>query len=335
VDIWSSTKLSLYRCPIEDVDVGDPTRRVRQSAELAESSGFALSSSKARTSFLPAKLGTRIAVLMTAGHHHLAARHRPAARSSHQMFTRLAHPIHIATALLLLAINSAWAAEINVAVAANFTEPAKEIAAAFKQNTGHTAVLSFGASGQFYSQITQGAPFQVFLSADAARPKKLVDDGLAVPDSRFTYAIGKLVLWSKTPGLVQGEATLKSAVFGKLSICNPVAAPYGAAAVEVMKSLGVYDAMQPKLVEGATITQAYQFVETGNAELGFVALSQLSGNDSGSRWLVPQELYAPIRQDAVLLKTGDEAAIAFISFLRSVEARAIVERYGYMLDGQS
>ncbi|HVX74721.1 MAG TPA: molybdate ABC transporter substrate-binding protein [Bradyrhizobium sp.] len=245
--------------------------------------------------------------------------------------------IQFAVALLMLTAGHAQAGEINVAVAANFTEPAKEIAAAFKQKTGHDAVLSFGASGQFYSQITQGAPFQVFLSADDSRPKKLVDDGLAVPDSRFTYAIGKLVLWSKTPNLVKGEETLKAATFAKLSICNPAAAPYGVAAVEAMKSLHVYEAMQPKLVEGATITQAYQFVETGNAELGFVALSQLTGNDSGSRWLVPQELYHPIRQDAVLLKSGvaNQAAPAFMSFLKSPEARAIIAKYGYVLDGQS
>jgi molybdate transport system substrate-binding protein len=245
--------------------------------------------------------------------------------------------LQLVAALVSFAAGQAQAAEINVAVAANFTEPAKEIAVAFKQRTGHDAVLSFGSSGQFYSQITQGAPFHVLLSADDARPKKLVEDGLAVPESRLTYAIGKLVLWSKTPDLVKGEETLKAAAFAKLSICSPAAAPYGAAAVEAMKSLHVYEALQPKLVEGATITQAYQFVETGNAELGFVALSQLKGNEAGSRWLVPQDLYSPIRQDAVLLKsgTGNEAANAFMSFLRSTEARAIIEKYGYMLDGQS
>jgi len=229
------------------------------------------------------------------------------------------------------------AAQTNVAVAANFTDAAKEIAAAFKAKTGHEAVLSFGASGQFYTQITQGAPFQVFLSADDARPKKLVDDGLAVPGSNFTYAIGKLVLWSKTPGLVKGKETLVAASFSKLSICNPVAAPYGAAAMETMKSLKVLETLQPKLVEGATITQAYQFVETGNAELGFVALSQLTAPETGSHWLVPQELYSPIRQDAVLLKSGasNEAATGFIAFLRSPEARAIIEKFGYALDRQS
>ena len=243
----------------------------------------------------------------------------------------------VGIAAWVLTSTSVPAAQTNVAVAANFTEPAKEIAAAFKQKTGHDAVLSFGASGQFYTQITQGAPFQVLLSADDARPKKLIDDGLAMPGSRFTYAIGKLVLWSKTPGLVTGEATLKAATFAKLSICNPAAAPYGAAAVETMKSLKVLEQLQPKLVEGATITQAYQFVETGNADLGFVALSQLTGPTSGSRWVVPQELYSPIRQDAVLLASGasNEAAAGFIAFLKTSETRAIIEKYGYVLDGQS
>ncbi len=229
------------------------------------------------------------------------------------------------------------AAQTNVAVAANFTEAAKEIAAAFKAKTGHEAVLSFGASGQFYTQITQGAPFQVFLSADESRPEKLIEDGLAVPDSRFTYAIGKLVLWSKTPDLVKGEETLKIASIAKLAIINPVAAPYGAAAVETMKSLKIYDTLKPKIVEGATVTQALQFVETGNAEIGFVSLSQLTRRETGSRWLVPQELYSPIRQDAVLLKSGasNEAATGFIAFLRSPEARTIIEKFGYALDGQS
>jgi molybdate transport system substrate-binding protein len=242
----------------------------------------------------------------------------------------------VASALALLGAGNALAAQTNVAVAANFTEAAKEIAAAFKQKTGHEAVLSFGASGQFYTQISQGAPFQVFLSADDSRPKKLVEDGLAVPESRFTYAIGKLVLWSRTPDFVKGEATLRAGAFVKLSICNPTAAPYGAAAVEVMKSLKLYDALQPKLVEGASVTQAFQFVETGNAELGFVALSQLAGNETGSRWVVPQNLYAPIRQDAVLLKNGasNAAAAGFIAFLKGPEARSIIEKYGYLTGEQ-
>lgn len=233
--------------------------------------------------------------------------------------------------IFTLAAQHAGAAQTNVAVAANFTDAAKEIAAAFKAKTGHEAILSFGSSGQLFTQITQDAPFQLFLSADDERPKKAVADGLGVPGSVFTYAIGKLVLWSKQPGLVKGEATLKSADFNKLSICNPVAAPYGAAAVETMRSLKLYDALQPKFVVGANITQAYQFVETGNAEIGFVALSQVVDDKSGSRWMVPQNLYAPIRQDAVLLKKGasNEAATAFMGFLKGPEATAIIERYGY------
>lgn len=239
----------------------------------------------------------------------------------------------IAAALGLAAVLIAGpvsAAQTNVAVAANFTEAAKEIAAAFKAKTGHEAILSFGASGQFYTQITQDAPFQIMLSADDERPKKLVEDGLGIADSRFTYAIGKLVLWSKTDGFVKGEETLKGGQFAKISIANPAAAPYGAAAIETMKALKVYDALQPKVVQGNSIAQAFQFVDTGNAELGFVALSQVI-NASGSRWMVPQDLYTPIRQDAVLLKKGadNEAAKAFMTFLKGPEARAIIEKYGY------
>ena len=237
-------------------------------------------------------------------------------------------------ALLLLtgfAAHPATAAQTNVAVAANFTEAAKEIAAAFKAKTGDDAVLSFGATGQLYTQITQAAPFEILLSADDERPRKAVADGLAVAGSPFTYAIGKLVLWSKSPGLVKGEDTLKDATFSKLSICNPQAAPYGEAAVETMRSLKLEDALKPKLVMGANISQAFQFVDSGNAELGFVALSQLTGKSEGSRWLVPQELYKPIRQDAVLLNKGanNPAAVGFLQFLKGPEAHAIIEKYGY------
>lgn len=230
------------------------------------------------------------------------------------------------------------AAQTNVAVAANFTDAAKDIATAFKQKTGHEAVLSFGASGQLYTQITQDAPFEVLLSADQERPKKAADDGFGVADSRFTYAVGKLVLWSKNPDVVKGPDTLKDpAAFTKLSICNPTAAPYGEAAVEAMTSLKLYDALKPKLVVGANIAQAFQFVDSGNAELGFVALSQLAKNPGGSRWTVPQDLYKPIRQDAVLLKkgAGNEAATAFMTFLKGPDAHVIIERYGYALGDQS
>jgi molybdate transport system substrate-binding protein len=239
--------------------------------------------------------------------------------------------------VLALVAGGARAEQVNVAVAANFTDPAREIAAAFKQKTGHDALLSFGSSGQFYTQITEGAPFQVFLSADVERPQKLVDEGLGMAESGFTYAIGKLVLWSQDPNLVKGEDTLRSGTFTKLSICDPAAAPYGAAAVETMKSLKLYETLKPKFVVGANISQAFQFVATSNAELGFVALSQLTRNDKGSRWMVPQGLYAPIRQNAVLLKKGanNPAAIAFMSFLKGPEAIAIITQYGYVLDRQS
>ena len=226
----------------------------------------------------------------------------------------------------------ARARDVPVAVAANFTEPAKEIAAAFKTATGDTAVLSFGASGQFYTQISHGAPFEVFLSADADRPKKTEADGFAVASTRFTYAVGKLVLYSKTPGLVDGAgAVLASDRFQKLSIADPASAPYGAAAIQTLQHLHLYDAVKPKIVQGASITQAYQFVATGAAELGFVALSQVINEPGGSRWLVPSDDYAPIEQDAVLLKTGetDPAARAFLQFLKGPQARAIIKRYGY------
>ncbi|MFO1097051.1 MAG: molybdate ABC transporter substrate-binding protein [Xanthobacteraceae bacterium] len=233
-----------------------------------------------------------------------------------------------------LAGGSAFAAETNVAVAANFADAVKEIAAAFKQKTGHQAVLSFGSSGQLYTQITQDAPFQIMLSADNERPKKLVADGLAVADSRFTYAIGKLVLWSKTRDYVKGEDTLKAGAFAKLAIANPSAAPYGAAAVETLKALNLYETLQPKIVQGNNIAQTFQFIDTGNAELGFVALSQLAGEPAGSRWVVPQALYSPIRQDVVLLKKGEgnEAATAFLAFLKGPEARSIIEKFGYGID---
>lgn len=221
----------------------------------------------------------------------------------------------------------------HVAVAANFIEPAREIAALFRQKTGHEAILISGASGAFFAQITHGAPFEVFLSADEERPRLAVEQGFAVPESRFTYAIGKLVLWSRVIDVTDGEAALKAGNFNKLSIANPAAAPYGAAAVETMKALGVFDGMQGKIVQGSSIAQAFQFIDTKNAELGFVALAQLYGNNEGTRWVVPDKFHTPIRQDAVLLKNGagDEVSKAFVTFLKSPEALAIIERFGYAL----
>ncbi len=237
-------------------------------------------------------------------------------------------------ALLTSFAAPAEAGQTNVAVAANFTEPAKQIAALFKQKSGHEAILSFGASGAFLAQITHEAPFQVFLSADQDRPKAAIDAGLAVPESLFTYAIGKLVLWSKVVDVTKGDEALKAGAFSKISIANPNAAPYGTAAIETMKALGVYDALKGKIVQGSSIAQAFQFVDTRNAEVGFVALSQLFSATEGTRWEVTQNLYTPIRQDAVLLKKGadDEASKAFLEFLKGSEARAIIEKFGYGLD---
>ncbi len=235
-------------------------------------------------------------------------------------------------AFLLLPI-LARAETANVAVAANFTEPAKEIAAAFQSKTGDVVVLSFGASGNFASQISQGAPFDVLLSADEIRPKQLIATRFAVAGSSFTYAVGKLVLWSHSAGLITGADTLKAGAFNKLAIAKPEAAPYGVAAIEALKALQLYDALEPKLVQGASIAQAFQFINTGNAELGFVALSQVINNPEGSRWLVPQSLYTPIRQDAVLLSkgAGNAAAKAFLNFLKGPESRRIIEKYGYAI----
>jgi molybdate transport system substrate-binding protein len=240
-----------------------------------------------------------------------------------------------AAVLALVAIgwtSLAQAGETQIAVAANFSEPAKEIAAGFQKATGHTARLSFGPSGQFYSQISHGAPFQVFLSADEERPAKAEAEGLAVKGTRFTYAVGRLVLYSKTPGLVDSKgAVLSRGMFDKIAIADPVTAPYGAAAVETMKKRGVYDALKPKLVQGTSIAQTFQFVETGAAELGFVALSQVATVKGGSRWVVPAADHAPIVQQAVLLTTGsgEPAARAFLDYLKTPQARAIIKRYGY------
>lgn len=236
-------------------------------------------------------------------------------------------------ACLLLAVPlAARAGTVSVAVAANFAEPAREIAAAFKHDTRHDAVLSFGASGVFYTQMANGAPFEVFLSADADRPARAEADGLAVPKTRFTYAIGRLVLYSAKPGLVDANgAVLKKGNFAKIAIADPALAPYGGAAMDVMNRMGVAKSLAPKVVKGTSITQTYQFIATGAANLGFIAQSQVIAVPGGSRWLVPARLHAPIRQQAVLLRTGarNPAAIAFLRYLKSTRARAIIKRFGY------
>lgn len=237
----------------------------------------------------------------------------------------------LALAALLLRAPAVEAADTALAIAANFSDAAREIARQFEATRGHRATLSFGSTGQLFTQIGQGAPFDVFLAADQERPRLAVEQGLALAETRFTYAVGRLVLYSKDAKLVQGEPTLRGGSFQKLAIANPVTAPYGAAAVEAMRKLGVYDRLAAKLVQGNDIAQTFQFVETQNAELGFVALAQVIARSEGSRWLVPDDLHAPIRQDAVLLNRGasSAAARAFLDFLRGPEARAIVEKYGY------
>ena len=241
-------------------------------------------------------------------------------------------------AFLLLCLAGAapvFAAEARVAVAANFTAAMKEIAAAFTRDTGHTLKISYGSTGKLYAQIVNAAPFDVFLSADPARPLALVEQGRA--SRRFTYALGKLVLWSADAGRAVNEQALRRADFRHLAIANPATAPYGAAALAVLQSLGLADSLQDKLVRGENIAQTYQFVATGNAELGFVALAQLAGDERGARWRVPQTLYPPIRQDAVLLDNGSDnpAALAFMAYLKGAAARALMEDFGYAADAQT
>ena len=234
-----------------------------------------------------------------------------------------------------LAHGDAHAAEAQVAVAANFAEPIKAIAAVLHKTTGHTLKVSTGASGAFYTQIRNGAPFDVFLSADNERPEMLEKDGLAQPGTRFTYATGKLVLWSVKAGRVDGQgAVLKAADLGKVAHANPKTAPYGAAAVQVLDRLGLKQAITPRLVQGESIGQTFNFVKTGNADVGFVAMSQvLEGGrlKEGSMWVIPQTAYDPIRQDAVLLKkgAGNEAAQALLKLLQSPNIKDLIRSYGY------
>lgn len=232
---------------------------------------------------------------------------------------------------------AAFAGEAQVAVAANFTAPMKVIAADFEKASGHKAVLSFGSTGKFYSQITNGAPFDVFLAADDKTPAKLEKENGTVAGSRFTYAIGKLVLWSAKPDFVDAKAdVLKKGNFEHLSIANPKLAPYGAAAVETLASLGLLHKLEPKFVQGESISQAFNFISTGNAELGFVALSQVYEGGklkSGSGWMVPAQLHHPIRQDAVILTHGkdNQAARALVDYLKTEAAKAVIRSFGYDL----
>ena len=250
---------------------------------------------------------------------------------------------------------AAQADPVLVAVAANFAGPLAKLGEGFTAATGHTLTPVAGATGKFYSQIAAGAPFEVLLAADDETPQKLIQQGLAVAGSHFTYAIGVLVLWSATPGLVDDHgAVLAAGKFKKLAIANPKVAPYGRAAMEVLKAQGLSDAIAPKLVTAESIAQAYQFVASGNAELGFVALSQvmgagppqaherplggqaplaLGGPAMAAYWRVPASQYSAIRQDAVLLKPGEKkpAAAALLAYLKSAPAKAVIQAYGYGL----
>jgi molybdate transport system substrate-binding protein len=230
---------------------------------------------------------------------------------------------------------AARAGEITVAVAANFVRPMEAIVAQFHATTGHTARLSVGSTGRLYSQIVAGAPFDLLLAADARTPARLVDEGLARAEHRFTYAIGQLVLWSPVPGRIDADgARLAAGDWRRLAIANPKLSPYGEAAMAVLRARGLHERLAPRLVMGDSIAQAFQFVATGNADLGFVALSQVMAPGqaiTGSVWRVPPALYPPIRQDAVLLRraASKPAALALLAFLREPAARALIAGYGY------
>ena len=240
---------------------------------------------------------------------------------------------------LFLAFSSltVQAAEVQVAVAANFTAPMQKIAAEFEKDTEHRAMVSTGSTGKFYAQIRNGAPYDVFLSADTATPDNLQADGMVVEGSRFTYAVGKLVLWSAKLGFVDDQGqVLRRGQFKYLALPNPKLAPYGAAAVEVMKGMGVLETVQSKFVLGENLPQAYQFVVSGNAELGFLALSQIIKDGKmidGSVWKIPADRHTPIRQDAVMLSRAKDnpAAVALIDYLKSEKARTIIQAFGYDL----
>ena len=245
--------------------------------------------------------------------------------------------IPFALSLLAAIASPAIAAEVQVAVAANFTAPVQAIAAEFEKDTGNKVVASFGATGQFYAQIKNGAPFEVFLAADDSTPAKLEAEKAVVPGSRFTYATGNLALWSAKEGYVDDKGeVLKKNEYAHLSIANPKTAPYGLAATQVLAKLGLTQTVASKLVEGQNISQAYQFVASGNAELGFVALSQIYKDgkiSGGSAWVVPDNMHEPIKQDAVILDKGKDNPVArqFVDYLKGPKAAAVIKAYGYAL----
>jgi molybdate transport system substrate-binding protein len=222
--------------------------------------------------------------------------------------------------------------EVLVAAASNFTRPLQELARMFREQTGHELQLAFGSSGRLYAQIVNGAPYQVFLSADEEKPARLEEQGLTVPGSRITYARGRLMLWS-TSMAITGPEVLRN-LDGKLALANPELAPYGRAAEQVLENLDLRQAASGNRVLGENITQTFQFVETGNALLGFVAASQLAGSqDQANAWPVASNLHEPIRQDGVLLKRAENcsACAAFMDFLQSDQARNLIRTMGYDL----
>ena len=243
---------------------------------------------------------------------------------------------HLASLFAVLAISgAAQAGEVQVAVAANFAGPMEQLAAGFERDTGHKAIVASGATGKFYAQIRNGAPFEVLLAADDDTPARLESEGHAVAGSRFTYATGRLVLWSAKHGVVDaGGKVLGTGTYKHLALANPKTAPYGAAAVSTLHKLGLYDSVRPRIVQGENIAQAWQFASTGNAELGFVAQAQVWRDGkftAGSGWIVPATMHDPIRQDAALLSRGADnpAARALLHYLRSDKAKALIRTFGY------
>lgn len=237
--------------------------------------------------------------------------------------------------VMVLLVSTASANQATIAIASNFSAPAKAIVKAYESESGYKVQLVTGSSGVLYAQIKSGAPFHAFLSADTIKPSALIEDGLAESGSLFTYVTGTLVLWSATAGMVnQGGQVLEKGKFSHLALANPKLAPYGSAAEQVLKHLGHYESLQAKLVQGANIAQAFQFVQSGNAELGFVSFSQvvaLKPQKHGYFWVVPADFYEPIQQGAVLLDKGknNKSAIGFLRFLRSEQAQKIMRDYGY------
>lgn len=227
------------------------------------------------------------------------------------------------------------AGEVQVAAAANLARPMEKIAAAFQRDTGHQVIVSLGSTGKLHAQIRNGAPFEVLLAADQDTPRRLEAEGLARPGTRFTYALGQLVLWSANSEAVdtRGEI-LRKPPSGKLAIADPKVAPYGTAALEALRRLNLLETWEPHFVQGESIGQAFQFVATGNATLGFVALSQVAEGGRiarGSGWIVPPSLYPPLLQDAVLLAPGaaNPVATLFLTYLRGNAARAVLRSAGY------